>query len=68
MINSLEELWKESVVAKSNALSQHLLEGLRKTTKNFSYVSRSPGRDLNQDYEFEAGVSTTPPRRLLTPI
>jgi hypothetical protein len=40
------------------------LEGLRKTTKNLSQVSRSPGRDLNPGPpEYEAGVLTTRPRR-----
>jgi hypothetical protein len=40
------------------------LEGLRKTTKNFSQDTRSPGRDLNPGPpEFEAGVLTTQARR-----
>jgi hypothetical protein len=42
------------------------LEGLRKTTKNLSQDSRSPGRDLNPGPpEYEAGVLTTRPRRLV---
>jgi hypothetical protein len=33
------------------------LEGLRKTTKNLSHDSRSPGRDLNTGPpEYEAGL------------
>jgi hypothetical protein len=40
------------------------LGGLRKTTKNLSQGSRSPGRDLNPGPpEYEAGVLTTRPRR-----
>jgi hypothetical protein len=40
------------------------LEGLRKTTKNLSKDSRSPGRDLNLGPpEYEAGVSITQQRR-----
>jgi hypothetical protein len=40
------------------------LEGLRKTMKNLSQDSRSPGRDLNPGpLEYEAGVVTTRPRR-----
>jgi hypothetical protein len=40
------------------------LEGLRKTTKNLSRDSRSPGRDLNpRPPEYESGVLTTRLRR-----
>jgi hypothetical protein len=40
------------------------LEGLRKTTKNLSQVSRSLRRDLNlAPTEYEAGVIITLPRR-----
>jgi hypothetical protein len=40
------------------------VEGLRKTTKNFSHDSRSPGRDLNPGpLEYKAEVLTTRPRR-----
>jgi hypothetical protein len=36
------------------------MKGLRKTTKNLSQDSRSPGRDLNPGHpEYEAGLSTT---------
>jgi hypothetical protein len=43
------------------------LEGLRKTTKNLSWDSRSPGRDLNPGpLEYEAGVLTTRLRRDIT--
>jgi hypothetical protein len=39
-------------------------EGLRKTTKNFSQNSRSPGRDLNSGLPGnETGVLTSRPRR-----
>jgi hypothetical protein len=38
------------------------LEGLRKTTKNLSQDSRSPGRDLNPRFsEYEARVLATRP-------
>jgi hypothetical protein len=40
------------------------LEGLRKSTKNLSWDSRSPGRDLNPGPpEYKAGVLTTRKRR-----
>jgi hypothetical protein len=41
------------------------LEGPRKTTKNLSHDSRSPGRDLNRRPSEYEGVLTSRPRRLL---
>jgi hypothetical protein len=39
------------------------MEGLRKTTRNLSQKSRSPGRDLNPEPPvYEAGVLNTRPR------
>jgi hypothetical protein len=44
-------------------LSRYLPGGLRKTTKNLTQDSRSPGRDLNpRPPEFEARLLTTRPR------
>jgi hypothetical protein len=43
------------------------VEGLRKTTKNLSQNNLSPGRDVNSGPpKYEAGVSTTGPRRSVT--
>jgi hypothetical protein len=43
------------------------LEGLRKTMKNLSQDSRSPGQDLNPGHpEYEAGVLTIQPRCSVT--
>jgi hypothetical protein len=40
------------------------LKRLRKTTKNFSQDSRSPGREMNPGpLEYEAGMLTIRPRR-----
>jgi hypothetical protein len=45
------------------------LNGLRKTTKNLSQYSQSPGRDLDTGLrEYEAGVLTTRLRRSVTLI
>jgi hypothetical protein len=45
------------------------LEKLRKTTNNFSQYSRYPGRDLNKGPpEYEAGVLTSQPRRVVRPL
>jgi hypothetical protein len=44
------------------------LEELRKTMKNLSRDSQSPGRDLNPGHpEYEAGVLTTRSRRSVSP-
>jgi hypothetical protein len=43
------------------------LEGLRKTTKDLKYDSRSPGEDKNPGLpEYEVGVLTIQPRRSIT--
>jgi hypothetical protein len=43
------------------------LEGLRKRTGNLNQDSRSPGPDLNPGPpEYEAGVLTTRPQRLVS--
>jgi hypothetical protein len=45
----------------------NFLEGMRKTTKNLSQDSRSPGRGLNPGLpEYEAGVLITRPQRSVT--
>jgi hypothetical protein len=61
MINyEMEWIWKEAIMASFEVLSRICLEGLRKTTKNLSQDSRSPGRDLNPGPpEYKAGVLTT---------
>jgi hypothetical protein len=42
------------------------MEGLRKTTRNLSQDSPSPGRNLNKGPpKYEAGVLTTRPGRLI---
>jgi hypothetical protein len=43
MADELEEIWKETVVAKSRYHSGIHLEGLRKTTKNLVQDDRCPG-------------------------
>jgi hypothetical protein len=54
----------EVVVAKFKNYSGICLEGLKKTMKNLSQDSRSPGQDLNpRPPKYEAGVLTTQPRR-----
>jgi hypothetical protein len=53
MNNDLKRLWKEAEVAGI------CLQRLKKTTKNLSQDSRSPGRDLNPELlEYETGVLT----------
>jgi hypothetical protein len=57
-------MWKEAFVALFKALSWHLPAGLRKTTKDLSEDSLSPGRDLNpRSPEYEAGALITRLRR-----
>jgi hypothetical protein len=53
--NELEMKWKEAVVSTGICL-----KGQRKTTRNFSQDSRSPGRDLKLGPPgYEAGELTT---------
>jgi hypothetical protein len=55
MDNELEELWKDTTVAYFKVL----LEGLRKTVKNLSQDSQSPGYNLNPALPvYEAGGLT----------
>jgi hypothetical protein len=61
MNNELERIWK-IVAAHFKILSQHLLEGLRKTTNHLSHDTRSPGQNIDPGPpEYEAGVPTTRP-------
>jgi hypothetical protein len=46
MIYELERPWKEATVALFKVLTQHLPEGLKKTTGNVSQDSQSAGRDV----------------------
>jgi hypothetical protein len=45
MINELERIWKETLVAYSGYSTEILPNGLRKTKKTLSQGSQSPGRD-----------------------
>jgi hypothetical protein len=47
MIDELEWIWKEAVY--SMYYLGTFMEGLRKTTRNISQESRSPGRDTNRE-------------------
>jgi hypothetical protein len=44
---SLKRTWIEPVVAYLKVISRNFLAELGKPTKNFSWYSRSPGRDWN---------------------
>jgi hypothetical protein len=60
--NEFERMWKKRSWPNLRYYSGICLEGLRKTTKNLSQDSRSPGRDLDPGPpEYEAGVLTTRP-------
>jgi hypothetical protein len=58
MVDKLERMWTDVVIAYLKMLHQHLPGGLRKTTRNRGQNSRSLGRDLRQRPP-EAGVLTT---------
>jgi hypothetical protein len=58
MVDELERIWKEAVLAKSRYCPGIIyIEGLKKTTENVSQCSRCPSRDLNRalpEYEYRA--------------
>lgn len=57
MNNEMERIWKEAIFASFEVLYRYLPGELRKTTKNLSQDSRSPGRDLKPGHpKYEVGV------------